>query len=115
MGARFVLARDLLQERAIFRHPVPGRSAAPRPASASVAFAWMGELIEKLGVGVAYAPYDAVGLARAIDTALQQLPQLQARLREVAPRWRAENQVASLVDSFEELAGFPRSFHAGSP
>jgi len=72
---------------------------------------WMGELVEKLGVGVAYAPYDAAGLARAIDTALQQLPQLQARLRELAPRWRAENRVASLVDSLEELAGFPRSLH----
>ena len=76
---------------------------------------WMGELVEKLGVGVAYAPYNAAGLARAIDTALQQLPQLQARLRELAPRWRAANHVASLVDSLEELAGFPRSFHAGSP
>ena len=76
---------------------------------------WMGELVEKLGVGVAYAPYDAAGLARAIDTALQQLPQLQARLRELAPRWRAQNHVTRLVDSLEELAGFPRGFHAGSP
>jgi glycosyltransferase involved in cell wall biosynthesis len=76
---------------------------------------WMGELVEKLGVGVAYAPYDAAGLARAIDTALQRLPQLQARLRELAPRWRAQNHVAHLVDSLEELAGFPRTLHTGSP
>jgi len=76
---------------------------------------WMGELVEKLGVGVAYAPYDAAGLARAIDTALQQLPQLQARLRELAPRWREQNHVTRLVDSLEELAGFPGGFRAGSP
>jgi glycosyltransferase involved in cell wall biosynthesis len=75
---------------------------------------WMGELVEKLGVGVAYAPYDAAGLARAIDTALQQLPRLRARLCELAPRWRAENDVANLVDTLEQLAGFPRSSHAGS-
>jgi glycosyltransferase involved in cell wall biosynthesis len=76
---------------------------------------WMGELVEKLGVGVAYEPYDAAGLARAIDTALRQLPQLRARLRELAPRWRAEHHVANLVDRFEELAGFPRSSRTSSP
>jgi glycosyltransferase involved in cell wall biosynthesis len=68
---------------------------------------WMGELVERLDVGVAYAPYDAGGLARGIDTALQRLPQLQARLRVLAPEWRALNDVGRLVDFLEELAGFP--------
>jgi glycosyltransferase involved in cell wall biosynthesis len=70
---------------------------------------WMGELVEKLGVGVTYAPYDAAGLARAIDTALEQLPRLRARLGELAPRWRAEHHVGNLVDSIEELAGLSRT------
>lgn len=65
---------------------------------------WLGEVLVEHDLGVTYDDYSPIGLARAIDTAIDDRHRLAQRLRANGARWRKTNSAEGFLGALIQLS-----------